>query len=113
MLYPKIKNARPIDLNIKSSKRMSQRYLEWKRYIKNRDASTCQFPKCGSDEQIQVHHIQRYADKPSLRHQTINGICLCKKCHNFVTGRERFYQLLFFNIAKKNEDEYNTRHEGK
>lgn len=37
--------------------------------------------KCGSTENLQVHHICNFEDNPELRTDPSNGACLCKKCH--------------------------------
>lgn len=37
--------------------------------------------KCGSTENLEAHHIIRWADYPAGRIDKNNGICLCKVCH--------------------------------
>ena len=37
--------------------------------------------KCGSTENLQVHHICNFEDYPELRTDPSNGACLCEKCH--------------------------------
>lgn len=51
-----------------------------------RDGHKCK--RCGATRKIQVHHIRRWADYPSLRCDVNNLISLCKNCHKKITGNE-------------------------
>ena len=61
-------------------------YVKWREIIRKRDGCVCQMPKCNSSIAIKVHHIIRWVDAPSLRFEPRNGICLCRKCHDKITG---------------------------
>ena len=41
----------------------------------------------GTNVVIEVHHIQRVADRPDLRLHEANCMCLCKTCHSKRTAR--------------------------
>lgn len=70
---------------------------KWRENILERDNYTCQL--CGkTDCELDVHHIKRYVDYEELRNDMNNGITLCKKCHYKVTGHEKEYEDIFFNI---------------
>lgn len=75
-------------------------YSEWRKLVRKRDNSTCQMPNCGSKQKIKVHHILRWADAPSLRFVVDNGICLCRTCHDKITGYESHYVGLFKGIVE-------------
>lgn len=74
-------------------------YRKWRDEIRKRDNKTCQMPRCGSTKAIKVHHIIRWVDAPSLRFEPRNGICLCRVCHDRITGHESSYVKLFRNIV--------------
>lgn len=63
---------------IKERKRTLAMDRRWKYAILKRD-KTCQ--KCGSMDQLQVHHLESYAKHPELRICPDNGAVLCFKCH--------------------------------
>lgn len=52
---------------------------EWKKKVKTRDGNIC--VKCGSRENLHVHHILAYSKYPEMRYDVDNGITLCKDCH--------------------------------
>jgi|JI10StandDraft_1071094.scaffolds.fasta_scaffold99460_2 5-methylcytosine-specific restriction endonuclease McrA len=85
-----------------SDPRRDNDYKKFRLQVLKRDGYRCQFPGCGSKRKLQVHHIIRYADSKSNRLNPNNGICLCRNCHKLITGRERYYQTLFFGIVDKN-----------
>jgi len=54
-------------------------YLEWKKYILERDNFKCVL--CGSKENIEVDHIKSLALFPEMALDKNNGRVLCNKCH--------------------------------
>ena len=56
----------------------------FKREVRERDNFTCQFPGCGSTENIDVHHIAKRSQRPDLKLVVSNGICLCRKHHTWT-----------------------------
>jgi glutamine cyclotransferase len=83
-------------------------YKKWRLKVLKRDKNKCQFPYCRVRTKIQVHHIYRWADAIELRYNVFNGICLCRKHHKYITGKENLYAGIFAEIALKNGN--NTRH---
>lgn len=79
-------------------------YSKWRRAVRRRDDATCQMPNCGSTKAIKVHHIIRWADAPSLRFEIDNGICLCRQCHDKITGYELHYVGVFKKIVQDKKD---------
>ena len=80
-------------------------YVNWRKIVRKRDNSTCQFPGCGyrSVYKTQIHHIRPWAQFPMLRYEPLNGICLCKKCHELVKNKELIYAPVFIGIAIQNQ----------
>jgi len=70
-----------------AKKRLTYSYRKWREAVLERDGHQCQI--CGSEENLQVHHIQAYANHPSLRLEMSNGITLCRKCHMTLHRKER------------------------
>ena len=79
-------------------------YASWRKQVYERDSYECQMPGCNSKrKRLNAHHIIRWADAPHLRYDLNNGITLCWKCHKEVTGAERNYASLFWDILRNNE----------
>jgi len=59
---------------------------------------------------VQAHHIKKWASNPAERFSIMNGITLCKQCHNQVTGSEEHYERFFIDIiTRKLLDKLNTK----
>jgi hypothetical protein len=74
------KNAVPFKLTQKEYKRC---LTAWGRLIVKRD-KVCQI--CGTDKNLQAHHILYRAIFPLLSFSENNGILLCKSCHHETHG---------------------------
>ena len=61
-----------------AKKRNNYAYRKWRQGIIDRD-KVCQ--QCGSNKNLEVHHIVGFADAPELRMCDDNAIVLCRKCH--------------------------------
>jgi len=77
-------------------------YKDWRIKVYKRDKFTCQMPGCNSKKRLNAHHIQKWASASMLRYDVVNGLTLCKSCHDKVTGHEQHYQGLFQQIVRKN-----------
>jgi len=56
-------------------------YYEWRKVVFERDNYTCR--KCGKiGGKLNAHHVEDYANNPSLRTKPSNGVTLCCVCHN-------------------------------
>ena len=84
----------------KWKRRLDPGYADACREARKRDNHTCQMPGCKTKRNLQCHHIMPYAKYPSLRTTVSNLICLCRKHHKQVTGKESFYIMLFGNIIR-------------
>lgn len=51
----------------------------WRKAVNKLYNKTCIV--CGSQEKIEVHHIESFAQNEALRFDIANGVCLCKTCH--------------------------------
>jgi len=52
---------------------------EWRNAVLVRDRYACQ--GCGSNEDLQAHHVKDWANNPELRLDVNNGKTLCVLCH--------------------------------
>lgn len=82
---------------------LTPQYKEWRKAVKDRDNKTCQWPGCKRCKMLEVHHIIRWADAPSLRYNVRNGITLCKKHHEQIRNREHIFAKSFLEIVLRNE----------
>lgn len=92
----------------KYTKRADPGYREACLKARKRDKHQCQMPGCEAKRYIQCHHIRKYSKFPTLRTDPMNLICLCKKHHKMVTGKESNYINMFIQIVHRNDS--NTRH---
>lgn len=78
------------------------RYKKLRAEVRRRDNYKCQFPgcKCKNRRLLEVHHILRWGDFPSLRYNAENLITICRKHHKFVTGKEIYYAKMFMQIVQ-------------
>lgn len=67
-----------IDNTHKTIKRESKEYNRFRESVLKRD-KVCQC--CGSNEDLEVHHLFSFKNYNSLGADTKNGITLCKECH--------------------------------
>lgn len=57
----------------------TKKYKNWRQSVLERDNYTCK--KCGSKDDLHVHHIIRWTDNVELRYDINNGLALCSQCH--------------------------------
>jgi hypothetical protein len=80
-----------------------RRYKEWRRDVRKRDKWRCRWPGCKVkgkySGKLQVHHIKRWEDFPTLRFVVSNGITLCTEHHKRVWGKERDFEQLFMQLT--------------
>jgi predicted restriction endonuclease len=66
-------------------KRESPAEKKFKREVRERDNYTCQFPGCDrSSKRIDVHHIAKRSQRPDLKLEVSNGLCLCRFHHSWT-----------------------------
>ena len=72
---------------------------ELNRRVRARDKMTCQLcKKKKTARTLQIHHILRWADMPSLRYDIHNLISLCRPCHKSIKNKESIYATYFMSI---------------
>lgn len=91
-------------IKFKYSKRRVDGYNKWRNSIVKKYNHKCDI--CGSEEDIQTHHLYNWKDYPDKRFDVENGVCLCKKCHvefHSKYGRENNTpeQYKLFRVNKK------------
>lgn len=91
-------------------KRESPRETRFKREVRERDNYTCQYPGCGyHDKHIDVHHIAKRSQRPDLRFDPKNGLCLCRSHHDWTDhNHDKAVEMGLLNtesyeLAKKEE----------
>lgn len=57
----------------------------WRNGVLDKDGYQC--VDCGSSEELEAHHIVRWADNVFLRVDPDNGMTLCHDCHLEIHGR--------------------------
>ena len=69
----------------KKKKRESPAETKFKRAVRIRDDYRCQFPGCDvQSKRIDVHHIAKRSQRPDLKFEVSNGICLCREHHDWT-----------------------------
>ena len=61
---------------------------------KNEVLSKGKCERCGSEENLEAHHIIRWADYPQGRADVQNGMCLCHTCHANEHWGESVYHMM-------------------
>lgn len=61
-----------------AKKRNSHKYRMWRKSVIDRDGICA---KCGSNHNLEAHHIKPFAKFPECRFDLENGVTLCKPCH--------------------------------
>lgn len=86
--------------------------IKVKRQVRERDGYTCRFPKCGKQyKSIDVHHIAKISQRPDLKFDPNNMICLCRKHHRWTdlnhdeAVRIGLLSVESYELAKKQERE--------
>lgn len=82
------------------------KYKEWRQKVLERDEFTCQMPACNCNKRarLQVHHIIPWSMDRTLRYDLDNGIVLCKRSHDAITGNELLFVDLLSAIVKANKN---------
>lgn len=79
-------------------------YERARKAVLKRDKSRCQMPDCKSKKRLHVHHIRPWSKASSLRFEETNMITLCHECHESIKDKEHFYESLFMEIVRQNEN---------
>lgn len=66
------------------------RVREWKKEVLSK--GKCEI--CGSDKDLEAHHIIKWADYPQGRIDVSNGMCLCHKCHTDEHKEDPSYYMM-------------------
>ena len=93
-----IKNLLPADIvdsilndeRIYPFERNDQRVRKWTEAVIKQ--GYCE--KCGTTEQLEAHHIIKWADYPKGRIDVNNGMCLCHNCHTEQHVNDQSYYMM-------------------
>jgi len=71
--------------------RQNPEYFQWRQSVFKRDGYKCCC--CGSNSELNAHHIENFSSNKSLRTNVNNGISLCENCHsvNIYGGFHNIY----------------------
>ena len=67
-------------------KRMGTPLREWRLKVFRRDGFRCQW--CGTNRDLNAHHIKGFAAHPRLRLTVSNGLTVCIDCHGIIHGKD-------------------------
>lgn len=69
-------------MRVKSDKRLAA----WSKAVRERDGNICQWPGgCQTgDTRIDVHHIAKRSQRPDLKYDPSNLICICRTHHDWT-----------------------------
>ena len=73
-------------------------HREWRQKVLKRDKYTCQM--CGSQYNLEGHHIYPFHDYPERQFNVDNGVILCHECHKKIKGHEYDYAQQFLDITQ-------------
>ena len=97
----KIKRARkPRRVRYNQRNVLDPQYVKWRRDVKKRDGHQCQWAGCKKKRGLNIHHIRRWAEFPTLRFVIGNGITLCYEHHKAIQGQEDNYAIMFLKILQ-------------
>jgi hypothetical protein len=77
-------------------------YKNWRKSVYSRDKWRCRWPGCNATKYLNAHHIKTWANFPGLRYELNNGITLCKRHHQMITGSESYYEAVLMKLAAEN-----------
>jgi 5-methylcytosine-specific restriction endonuclease McrA len=69
----------PIETAASRRDRHVMGYAKWRKAVFTRDNFRCR--ECGSEENLEAHHIKPFSAAPELMYVVENGLTLCKDCH--------------------------------
>ncbi len=70
----------------------NKEYRDARTAVLKRDGYKCR--NCGfkNRQHLQIHHIKKWADYPTLRYAISNMITLCKPCHRKLWAKEEDWE---------------------
>lgn len=70
--------------------RSDPRVAKWRKKVL--ECGCCE--QCGSEDNLEAHHILYWSESPKDRINVKNGVCLCHKCHTKEHEGELVYHLM-------------------
>ena len=60
-------------------------HAAWSKQVRERDGYRCQYPACGIyRRENHAHHIANKKQRPDLKYDVDNGVCLCREHHDWA-----------------------------
>lgn len=79
------------ETGFKINNRLSGKCKTWAKKVKARANYKCEL--CGSNKNLNAHHIINWEYSISGRYDLDNGQCLCEKCHRYVHSDKYIFDL--------------------
>jgi hypothetical protein len=80
------------------------KYKEWRMSVFTRDGFKCKL--CSTKNNLQAHHILRWADYPEFRYDINNGITLCRAHHPRMRAEEKRLEPTFRELVSVSKGHY-------
>ena len=96
-LPSKVRKAILEDKDIYPFKRGDIRVRRWTKQVLEK--GRCEV--CGATEDLEAHHIIKWADYPKGRADIKNGECLCLKCHTMRHREDGCFNMMKAKLSKK------------
>ena len=58
---------------------------------------------CGSEENLQAHHVLSKEHYPQFKYELMNGVCLCARCHKWSKLSAHKNAVFFIEWLKNNK----------
>jgi ribosomal protein L37E len=80
-------------------KHLCQRYMAWRKEVKDRDGWKCRMNNEDCKGRLEAHHILRWSTHPELRYEVNNGITLCAFHHPRKINDEQKLAPVFMELV--------------
>lgn len=97
LLPSKVRKAILEDDSIYPFKRDDARVRRWTKKILEKGC--CE--ECGTTEELEAHHVIKWADYPKGRADIKNGECLCHRCHTMRHAGDACFNMMKAKLSKK------------
>lgn len=101
-LNKKIRHLQTKTYANKQAKKLRKQQLEnWSKEIRNRANNQCEV--CYGNKNLNAHHLLPKEKFPEYKLESMNGVCLCCKCHKFGKFSAHANSIWFSEWIKANK----------